>query len=87
MTIEITEKPDKPEEKKPDEEDIKETLKQADEYQRLKEKNDKFEAEIQRAEELKAKMNLGGRAVAGEPGESQQDKDDKEAAELVSNFR
>ena len=86
---EVTIKTDdlKPEATKVDREDIKDTLKRADEYEKLKERNDKFEAEIQRTEELKAKMALGGRAQAGQAEESQEDKDEKEATELLSTYR
>ena len=85
MTIEITEKKDEPE-KKVDEEDIKQTLKQADEYEKLKQSNDLFEQEIQRKEELMAKLSLGGRALAGQPEEKQEDKDKKEAAEHLKAY-
>lgn len=67
--------------------DIKQTLKDADEYQKLKEENDRLEAEYNRREELKAKMALGGRAQAGQVEKSEQEKADEEAAELLKRFK
>ena len=87
MTIEITEKKDEPEPDKVDREDIAKTLKSADEYEKLKAENDKLEAEYLRSQELKAKLALGGRAQAGQVEENQEDKDEKEAAELLSTYR
>lgn len=67
---------------------IKETLKAADEYKRLKEDNDKLEAEYLRQQELKAKITLGGRAAAGQTNEkTPQEIADEEAKKLLSQFR
>ena len=71
-------------EKKPGVEDVKETLKAADEYKRLKEENDKLEAEYLRAQELNAKIKMGGRANAGQPEETPEQKTEKEAADILS---
>lgn len=77
----------KPEPDKVDREDIKETLQKADEYEKLKAENEKLEAEYLRNQELKAKIALGGRAQAGQPEESQEQKNEKEATEMLSKFR
>lgn len=71
------------------EEDIKETLKSADEYAKLKEENDKLEAEYQRRQELKAKIDLAGRANAGilQKEETQDDIDQKEADKMLDMFK
>ncbi len=87
MTIEITEKKDEPEPTKVNREDIKETLQKADEYEKLKAETEKLEALFLRNQEIKAKMAVGGRAQAGQAEESQEDKDEKEAAELLSTYR
>lgn len=75
------------EEKKEAAPDIKQTLREADEYEKLKQENDKLEAEYNRREELKAKMALGGRAQAGQVEKSEQEKADEEAAELLKRFK
>ena len=84
---EITIKQDTPEEKKGlDENDIRETLKKADEYTKLKEQNDKLEVELARQLELKAKLALGGQSEAGQaPTEKTQEDKDKEEAEKILN--
>ncbi len=53
----------------------------------LKEKNDAYEKELFRQQELKSKSMIGGRAEAGQPEETQEDKDEKEAAENLSTFQ
>lgn len=58
---------DKKEEQKPQESDIKEILRSADEYAKLKEDNDKLENEILRGEQLRARKMLAGKANAGTP--------------------
>lgn len=78
---------EKKEPEKVTEADVKDTLRAADEYEKLKEQNDKLEAEYKRQMELKAKIALGGKADAGTPEESQEDKDKKEAAKLLSAFQ
>lgn len=77
----------KKEEKKPQETDVKEVLKAADEYKRLKEENDKLEAEYLRQQELKAKITLGGRAMAGQNVEkSPEEKAREEATRILKPF-
>jgi len=68
---------------------IKDILRDADEYQKLKEANDGLEKEYQRREELKAKMALGGRAQAGSQVQekTQEEKDAEEAKKIISVFR
>ena len=83
-------KQEEKQEKQTDEGDIKETLKQADEYQKLKEQNDKLEAEYLRRQELKAKLALDGRASAGEEikkDTTQEDKDKESVDRLVNQFK
>ena len=87
MTIEITEKKEEPEATKVDREDIKETLQKADEYTKLKEENDRLEAEYLRRQELQAKIAMGGKALAGQQEETEEQKSEKEATELLSKFR
>ena len=91
MTIEITEK--KEEAPKPQVDDIKETLKAADEYQKLKEENDKMEAEVRRTEELNRKREelraqslIGGRSFAGTPEVTDEQKAQEEAKRILSMF-
>lgn len=78
-------KQEKEEEKKGlDETDIKETLKKADEYTKLKEQNDKLEVELARQLELKAKIALGGKSEAGQaPTEKTQEDIDKEESDKI----
>jgi len=52
----------------------------------LKEANDKVEAELLRKEELRAKVAMGGKADAGEPEETEEEKADKEASKILSTF-
>ena len=60
-------------------------------YEALKEANDKVERELLREEELKAKIALGGRSMAGTehltPEQEIEDKAKKEAEEIVDAFR
>ena len=86
MTDIVIKSEDKKEEEKVTEHDIKETLRAADEYEKLKEQNDKLEAEYLRAMELKAKIAIGGRASAGSPEKSQEDKDKEEADKLLKPY-
>ena len=67
--------------------DIKQTLKDADEYEKLKQENDRLEAEYNRREEIKAKMALGGRAQAGQVEKSEEQKAEEEAADLLKRFK
>ncbi len=86
------------EEKKPKEElekkveeiaDSKQTVEPVEksDLEKLKEDNDAYEQELMRKENLRAKEQLGGRASAGQAEESQEDKDNKEAAEHLSKFQ
>ena len=67
--------------------DIKETLRSADEYQKIKEENDKLEAELLRQEELKAKASSGGRAIAGQAEKTPEQLNEEEASKILSMFR
>lgn len=88
MTDIVIKQDEKKEEKKVDESDIKETLKAADEYQKLKEQNDKLEAEYIRQQELKAKIALGGKSIAGQNIEKNpEEKAKEEAAEILKRFK
>lgn len=78
---------EKQEEKPIQDSDIKDTLKQADEYAKLKEENDKMEREFMRQQELKAKIALGGQALAGKPEENEEDKLKQEASKIINMFR
>ena len=69
------------------ENDIKETLRAADEYQKIKEDNDKLEAEISRQQELKAKLDLGDKAIAGQIEKSPEEMADEEAKKIISIYR
>ncbi len=54
---------------------------------RLKQENDAYEAELNRKNELRARETVGGRAEAGQPEESQEQKDEKEAADILSELQ
>ena len=69
------------------ESDIKQTLKDADDYQKLKEENDRFEAELLRKENLKARINLGGKAQAGQVEKSPEEKTKEEAEKILNLFK
>ena len=75
------------EEKPITDDDIKSTLKKADDYEKLKAENDKMEAEFMRQQELRAKIAYGGKADAGEPNKSQEDLDNEEAAKILKPFQ
>ena len=80
---------DKQEERKPVEvNDIKETLRAADEYEKMKRENDLLEKEITRREELRARQLLGGKGQAGQytPEKSAKEKADEEAAKILKQF-
>ena len=47
-------------------------------YQKLKAENDKVEIELLRAEELKAKIQLGGKSMAGQEPEKPKEETDEE---------
>lgn len=75
------------EEAKPVEaEDVRETLKAADEYEKRRLEVEKLEALHQREQDIKAKMAIGGKSEAGQAEKSQQEKDDEEAKKLISAF-
>jgi len=67
--------------------DIKETLRAADEYKKIKEENDKLEAEISRQQELKSKLAMGGRAMAGQIEKSPEEIAEEEAKKIISIYR
>jgi len=73
------------------EKNIKDILKQADEYQKLKEQNDKLEREILRQEELNARASIGGKSYAGQPNKTEEEirkeQIKADAAKLISTFR
>jgi len=78
------------EEKKLDVNDIRESLKLADEYKKIKEMNDKLEEEYKRSDEIiKARGALGGRAFAGQyiPQKTPEEISKEEAAKILSMFR
>jgi len=70
-------------------ETVKETLQAADDYQKLKLYNDKLEEEYLRQQELKAKIMMSGRALAGQQTHEKTDKElaDEEAAKLINQYR
>ena len=61
--------------------------KEKTEFEKLREANDEFEKELLRKEELKAKAMLGGRALAGQQEQTQEDKDAEEATKILKTFR
>ena len=78
---------DIPTEKKPiDTEDIKEGLKAADEYEKLKADTEKLEAMYLRNQEIKAKLEIGGRAAAGEQEKTIEQKAEEEAADILKTY-
>ena len=88
MTDIVTKQEDKSEEKTGvNVNEIKETLKAADEYQRLKDENDKLEGEYLRQQELRAKLAIGGRTIAGQPEKTELEKSQEEAAKILSMFQ
>ena len=77
-------------EEKPIEQEIKETLKAADKYAKLKEENDRLEQELLRQQDLLSKVAVGGRAYAGQapPAEkTEKEKADEEAKKILSEIR
>ena len=87
--VDVVIKQEVEEKKEATETDIKETLKSADEYAKLKEENDKLEAEYLRRQELKAKIDHAGRANAGviQKEDTQDDKDQVEADKMLDMFK
>jgi len=83
----IKQEPEVP--KEASEQDIKETLKSADEYAKLKEENDLFEKEVERRAELKAKMMTSGKANAGivQKERTQDDIDQEDADKMLGIFK
>ena len=78
------------EEKKPvQDNEIKEFLIKENELQKLKDINLQLEAEINKNEELKARMAVGGRALAGQvtPEKTPQDIAKEEAERILKIFR
>jgi hypothetical protein len=76
-----------PEQKGVSSQNIKDTLSAADEYEKVKAENDKLEAEYNRRIELKAKMEQGGRALAGQVEKTEQQKAEEEATIIRKQFR
>lgn len=88
MTEIVLRNEEKQEEKKVDTKDIAEVLRTADEYNKLKEQNDKLEREYLRQQELKAKINLGGRALGGVGNEKTPEQiAEEEAKAILKMFR
>ncbi len=54
---------------------------------RLKQENDAYEVELVRKEELRARSMLDGRAEAGQPEKSDEDKANEEAANILKEFQ
>ena len=54
---------------------------------RLKQENDAYEVELVRKEELRARSMLDGRAEAGQPEKSEEDKANEEAANILKEFQ
>ena len=79
---------EKEEKKEPDQSDISETLAKADEYQKLKDRNDKLEAEYLRQQELKAKIAMGGMGLAGTERreKTEEEKAKEEAQKIIDLF-
>ena len=80
--------PDKKEEPKANESDIKKILTAADEYAKLKEQNDRLEEQYLRQQELKAKIAIGGKSLAGQAIEkTPQELAAEEAAKILKIYR
>jgi len=87
MTDIVIKQDDAPTQPKPvEEQDIKETLRKADEYQKIKAENDKLEAELLRRQELNAKIAVGGRAEAGIAEKTPEEKAQEEAKALLEPY-
>jgi hypothetical protein len=57
-------------------------------FEELKSANDAYEREQLRAEEIRAKQQMGGRAFAGQPSEKTPEQiADEEAKELMRRYR
>jgi len=87
MTDIVIKSDDTPAQPKPvEEQDIKETLRKADEYTKLKAENDKLEAELLRQQDLKARMSLGGRGENIPMDKTPEQKAKEEASELLKPY-
>ena len=86
--VDVVIKQETEEKKEVSETDIKETLKAADVYEKLKESNDKLEAEYVRQQELKAKIAIDGKSHAGviQKEKTQEDVDQEEADKMLKVF-
>jgi len=74
--------------KKPaDETDLRKTLIEADKYEKIKQENDALELELQRQQELKAKLQMGGESMGGTVQKTQKDRDKDEADRIIGMFR
>ena len=87
MTDIVIKQEDTPAQPKPvEEQDIKETLRKADEYAKLKAENNKLEAEMLRQQELKAKLAVGGRGVNIPLDKTPEQKAQEEAKALLEPY-
>ena len=89
MSITITENADHTEEEKPVEKEVVEkaleAVKEVDEAEELRKKNDALEIEVRRSQELKAKLAVGGEATAGQEKTPEQEAE-QEAANMLKAF-
>ena len=87
MTDIVIKSDDTPAQPKPvEEQDIKETLRKADEYEKKKAEIEKLEALYEREQAIRAKMALGGRAEAGIQEKTEEEKAKEEALELLKPY-
>lgn len=87
MTDIVIRQDDSPTQPKPvEEEDIKDTLKKADEYEKKKAEIEKLEALYEREQIIKAKLAVGGRAEAGIPEKTAEEKAQEEAKGLLEPY-
>ena len=75
---------EEPKEKKPAQDsDIKNILKEADEYEKKKLEVEKLEALYLREQEIRAKMSMGGQTTAGQNIEKTPEQEAKEEAAKI----
>ena len=86
MTDIVIKQEEQKEQKKPDVEEVKEVLKAADEYEKLKEETEKLEAMYTRNQEVKAKLALGSTVDAGTQEKSAEEKTKEEASDVLKMF-
>jgi acyl CoA:acetate/3-ketoacid CoA transferase alpha subunit len=89
MTDIVIKSEEKKEDKKLEVNDVQETLKAADTYQKIKEQNDKLEIELIRQQELRAKIAIGGKSIAGQftPEKTKEDLAKEEAKKILDMYR